>query len=72
MSVTIKSAREIEKMREAGRILSKVHLELEKAIHPGMSTMDIDRLGERLIRSYGCVPSFKNYNGYSLPAPASR
>ena len=64
MSVTIKSAREIEKMREAGRILSKVHLELEKAIHPGMSTMELDRLGERLIRTYGCVPSFKNYNGY--------
>ena len=29
-----------------------------------MSTLDIDRLGEELIRSHGCVPSFKNYNGY--------
>ena len=64
MSVTIKSAREIELMREAGRILAKVHEELEKAIHPGMSTLDIDRLGEKLIREFGCVPSFKNYNGY--------
>ncbi len=64
MSVTIKSEREIERMREAGRILSKVHEELKKAISPGISTMDIDRLGERLIRSYGCIPSFKNYNGY--------
>ena len=42
MSVTIKSAREIELMREAGRILAKVHEELEKAIHPGMSTLDIE------------------------------
>ena len=55
MSVTIKSAREIELMREAGRILAKVHEELEKAIHPGMSTLDIDRLGEKLIREFGCV-----------------
>ena len=64
MAVTIKSAREIELMREAGRILAKVHEELGKAIHPGMSTLDIDRLGEKLIREFGCVPSFKNYNGY--------
>jgi methionyl aminopeptidase len=64
MAITIKSQREIELMREAGRILAKVHLELEKAIKPGISTWDIDRLGEDLIRSYGCIPSFKNYNGY--------
>ncbi len=64
MSVTIKSAREIELMREAGRILASVHDELGKAIRPGMSTLEIDKLGERLIRSFGCKPSFKNYNGY--------
>lgn len=64
MSVTIKSARQIELMREAGKILAKTHEELEKAIKPGISTMDIDRLGEEIIRSYGCIPSFKNYNGY--------
>ena len=29
-----------------------------------MSTKDIDRLGEEIIRSYGCIPSFLNYNGY--------
>lgn len=62
--VSIKSEREIKLMREAGKILAKVHEELGKAIEPGMSTMDIDRLGERLIRSYGCIPSFKNYTGY--------
>ena len=64
MAVSIKSAREIEFMREAGRILASVHEELGKALKPGMSTLDIDRLGEKLIRSYGCIPSFKNYNGY--------
>lgn len=64
MKVTIKSAEEIELMRAAGKILAAVHQNLEKEIRPGMSTMDIDRLGEEMIRSYGCVPSFKNYCGY--------
>lgn len=64
MSVTIKSPREIELMREAGKILAKVHEELGKSIKPGMSTYEIDRLGEELIRSFGCEPSFKNYQGY--------
>ena len=64
MPVTIKSAREIERRRVAGKILASVHEELGKALKPGMSTLDIDRLGEELIRSHGCVPSFKNYNGY--------
>lgn len=64
MSVTIKSAREIELMREAGSILCKTHEELSKALKPGMTTWDIDHLGEEIIRSYGCQPSFLNYNGY--------
>lgn len=64
MAATIKSPREIELMREAGRILAKTHEELAKNLRPGMSTWDIDHMGEEIIRSYGCIPSFKNYNGY--------
>lgn len=64
MPITVKSAREIELMKEAGRILEIVHNELEKALHPGMSTKDIDKLGEEIIRSYHCIPSFLDYNGY--------
>lgn len=64
MPVSIKSAREIELMTEAGRILAIVHEEMEKALKPGMTTLDIDRIGEEVIRSYGCTPSFLNYNGY--------
>ena len=64
MAVTIKSEREIELMREAGKILAKTHIELEKALKPGMTTWDIDHLGEEIIRSYGCIHSFKNYCGY--------
>lgn len=62
--VSIKSEREIELMCEAGKILARVHEELEHALKPGMSTLDVDRLGEKIIRGCGCIPSFKNYNGY--------
>ena len=62
--VSIKSEREIELMREAGKILASVLDELGKALKPGMSTFEVDQLGDHMIRSYGCIPSFKNYNGY--------
>lgn len=64
MAVSIKSAREIELMRESGRILAKVHAALGEAIRPGMSTLEIDTMGEELIRSCGCIPNFLHYNGY--------
>ena len=64
MSVSIKSAREIALMRESGRILAEVHERLKEEIKPGISTYEIDRIGEKMIRSYGCTPSFLNYNGY--------
>lgn len=64
MAVSIKSAREIELMRESCRLLSIVHEELGKAIRPGMSTHEVDALGEKLIRDFGCVPNFLHYNGY--------
>ena len=64
MAVTIKSEREIELMRESCRILAQVHAKLGEAIEPGISTWDINDMGDKLIRSYGCVPNFLNYNGY--------
>ena len=51
-------------MRRAGELLEKVHDELGRAIHPGMSTWEINKLGEEMIRSFGCTPNFLNYNGY--------
>ena len=64
MSVTIKRPEELELMREAGKILAKVHAQLGNELRPGMSTYEIDRIGEEMIRSFGCEPSFKNYCGY--------
>lgn len=64
MAITIKSPREIELMRESGRLLSLVHDELAKLIRPGISTKEIDRVCEEIIRSYGCTPNFLHYQGY--------
>ena len=64
MAVSIKSEREIELMRESGRILSIVHTELAKMIKPGISTLDIDKRCYEMIREFGCIPSFLNYQGY--------
>ena len=64
MSVSIKSAKEIQLMREAGKRLELVHAKLEEYVKPGISTKDIDRYGEKLIRDMGCIPNFLNYNGY--------
>lgn len=64
MSISIKNEHELELMRKAGQILAKVHAELGRELKEGMSTKDVDRIGEEMIRSYGCVPNFLNYNGY--------
>lgn len=64
MAVSIKSEREIELMRESCKLLADVFQNLEKEVHPGMSTMDINNLGEKMIRAHGCIPNFLNYNGY--------
>lgn len=64
MSVSIKSEREIGLMREACRIIAKVHEDLGKELRAGMSTIEVDQKAEEMIRSFGCIPNFKNYNGF--------
>ena len=64
MSVSIKTEHEIELMRESGHILEKVHDGLARYIKPGISTKELDRIGEDMIRSFGCVPNFLNYGGF--------
>ncbi len=64
MAVTVKSAREIELMKKAGKILAKTHELLAAEIKPGISTYEINKKGEEIIRSFDCIPSFLNYNGY--------
>lgn len=64
MAVNIKSQREIELMRDAGRILAEVHEELRQIIRPGITTLEIDTKAELLIKKYKCIPSFKGYQGF--------
>ena len=64
MSVSIKTEHEIELMREAGHLLEKVHDGLIPYIKPGVSTKEIDRIGEQMIRDLGCIPNFLNYGGF--------
>lgn len=64
MPVAVKSVREIELMREAGKRLHEVHLVMRDIIRPGISTAEIDACGENAIRRLGGIPSFKNYEGF--------
>lgn len=63
-TVTIKSAEEIKRMRESGKRLARVHEKLKESICPGISTKEIDRVCEDLIRSCGGTPNFLHYEGY--------
>lgn len=64
MSIIIKSEKEIELMRESGRILANVLEELESYVLPGVSTHEIDKKCSEIIKGYDCIPSFLNYNGF--------
>lgn len=64
MAVSIKTSKEIELMRHAGHLLEQVHNELAQHIKPGISTWELDHIGEKIIRDMGCIPNFKNYNGF--------
>ena len=64
MAVTIKSPHEIELMRESNRRLAVVHDEIGKLIRPGVSTYELDRKANELIRSLDGTPNFLHYNGF--------
>jgi methionyl aminopeptidase len=61
--VTRKSKAEIERMRQAGRIVAEVLELIEAELRPGVTTAHLDRIAERHIRDAGMTPSFKDYLG---------
>lgn len=63
-NIIIKSPAEIEAMKEAGRISAKVLREVGKHIEPGISTLELDEIAERIIRLNGGIPAFKGYGGF--------
>ncbi len=64
MAIVCKSQSEIDKMRKSGRIVRQVLDELAKLAKPGVSTMDLERAAERIIRDAGAKPAFKGYYDY--------
>lgn len=63
--IEIKSAREIEIMRQSGHIVATVLKEISELVQPGMTTADLDAHAEKRIREMGATPSFKGYHGFT-------
>lgn len=64
MGITVKSAAELARMREAGRVVAGVLALLQERACPGVTTAELDALAEWYIRSHGATPSFKGYRGF--------
>ncbi|HWJ03525.1 MAG TPA: type I methionyl aminopeptidase [Verrucomicrobiae bacterium] len=69
--IIIKNDRELDYMRDAGRIVAKTHFELEKAVKPGVTTKELDNIAEDFIVKSGAIPAFKGYNGFPATICAS-
>ncbi|TSD02367.1 MAG: Methionine aminopeptidase [Parcubacteria group bacterium Athens0714_25] len=71
MAISIKNEKEIALMRESGRRLAQVMVELGRAVHPGVSTLELDKLAEELVLQKEGIPAFKGYGketGNPFPA----
>ena len=66
-----KSKKEIEKMRAAGQLVGTVLRELRGMVAPGITTLEIDRAAEKMIRDAGALPTFKGYHGFPFSICAS-
>jgi methionyl aminopeptidase len=69
--IIVKSKREIEIMRRAGRLVAEIHQQLRQEVKPGISTFEMDVLAERLTLKAGATPAFKGYRGYGYTLCAS-
>jgi methionyl aminopeptidase len=62
--IFVKTAEEIELLRESNQLVGKTLGEMAKHIRPGISTLELDRIAEDFIRSHGALPAFKGYEGF--------
>jgi methionyl aminopeptidase len=69
--IICRSTAELEKMREAGRLVGDVLTELTARVAPGVTTAELDEIAEQRIRKAGAVPAFKGYHGYPATICAS-
>jgi methionyl aminopeptidase len=64
MSIVCKSAAEIERMRQSGRVVRQVLDQVRSMVGPGVTTMDLERAAEKKIAALGAKPAFKGYYDY--------
>jgi methionyl aminopeptidase len=69
--IILKSPKEIEIMKKAGNLVAKTHEEVKRAIMPGVTTMELDKIAEEYIIRFGGKPAFKGYNGFPASICAS-
>ena len=62
--IILKTPTEIELIRQSCLLVGDTIAEIAKHIRPGITTLELDRIGEQYIRSHGALPNFKNYKGY--------
>jgi methionyl aminopeptidase len=62
--ISIKSDRELNLMRKAGKVTALAAQAVCQAVRPGISTGELDALAERIIRGNGAIPAFKGYHGF--------
>lgn len=69
--ISIKSAKQIDKMRESCILTKELFLILEDKIKPGVSTKELDTIAYNFYKKHGATPNFLNYNGYPATICAS-
>ncbi len=62
--IILKSDREIGYLRDAGQIVAETFVEIKKAVKPGVTTLELDQIAEKYIKSRGAIPAFKGYHGF--------
>ncbi len=65
--IHIKDDKAIEKMKASNHIISLVLAEMNNHVRPGVSTLELDRIAEEIIRDHGAKPAFKGYSVPGLP-----
>lgn len=62
--IILKSDRELAYLRDAGKIVAETLVEIKKAVKPDVTTLELDEIAEKYIRSKGAKPAFKGYHGF--------
>lgn len=69
--ITLKSQREIDMMKKAGKLLADTHKQIAKMIKPGITTWEIEEFVDQYLREHGATPEQKGYQGYQYATCAS-